>query len=348
MSIYDFRDRPAYGTSRPNPHYCENPLILKWWSALHDALLSQAIGKEQWAWSRHITDKIIAVTPSEIIEEWKAKDPLCSTYAWYNILMNFAESRADKLALLTAIRTPVWRTCPLCEHKFVENSLPAPLVARLGIDQLDFCAPCLSATLFSAGSHTSSKEEVCAYLRRLSDALQRVPPQDFGAGMYDLQGMDTTERLSVLRVLKDKPAEQHVKELFSSWFHALLEAGLLDDGARRTTRGIQCLAKDGHICFSLGEKTIDDLLHASRISHEREPQYPDGNFRADFLVNGVFIEYFGLAGDPDYDLKTKRKQELCKKHRINLISVYPKDLASSKQLEKIIVTGLMEARPTRR
>ncbi|MGA2300735.1 MAG: hypothetical protein ABSG77_08570 [Candidatus Acidiferrum sp.] len=164
--------------------------------------------------------------------------------------------------------------------------------------------------------------------------------------MYDLQGMDTTERLSVLRVLKDKPAEERVKELFGSWFHALLEAGLLDDGARRTTRGTQCLAKDGHICFSLGEKTIDDLLHASRISHDREPRYPDGNLRADFVVNGVFIEYFGLAGDPDYDLKTKQKQEHCKKHRINLISVYPKDLVSSKKLEKIIVAGLTGATPT--
>lgn len=33
MSVYDFRDRPACGTSRPNPHFCEKPHILKWWSA---------------------------------------------------------------------------------------------------------------------------------------------------------------------------------------------------------------------------------------------------------------------------------------------------------------------------
>ena len=71
--------------------------------------------------------------------------------------------------------------------------------------------------------------------------------------MYDLREMSTDERLAVLKELKRKPALRRVKELFGSWFKALIDAELLEDGARRTSLGTQCLARDGHMCFSLGE-----------------------------------------------------------------------------------------------
>jgi hypothetical protein len=69
---------------------------LKWWSPSHDKLLHKQIEKEQWIWYWAITDEILAITPTETIETWKAEDPLCSQYAWYNILMHFALSRAEK------------------------------------------------------------------------------------------------------------------------------------------------------------------------------------------------------------------------------------------------------------
>ena len=90
------------------------------------------------------------------------------------------------------------------------------------------------------------------------------------------------------------------------------------------------------------QKTIDDLLHSREIAHEREPHYPEGNYRADFLVDGVFIEYFGLMGDSDYDAKTRLKQRICKKHGIRLISIYPSDLVSLKKLNKRLLEGLSE------
>jgi len=88
------------------------------------------------------------------------------------------------------------------------------------------------------------------------------------------------------------------------------------------------------MCFSLGEKTIDDYLYKNKIKHEREPKYPDSNYRADFKIGNTFLEYFGLTGNPEYDTKTKMKKRLCKKYGIKLISIYPKDLASSPKLEK--------------
>lgn len=89
--------------------------------------------------------------------------------------------------------------------------------------------------------------------------------------MHDFHDMDFSQRLAVLQVLQRKPAIQHVRELFGSWLQALVEARVLDEDARRTSRGIQCIAKDGHVCLSLGEKTIDDFLHARGIAHEKEP-----------------------------------------------------------------------------
>lgn len=159
--------------------------------------------------------------------------------------------------------------------------------------------------------------------------------------MGDLRDLTTAERLSVLTQLRQKPNQERVKELFGSWLAALIAAGLLENGARRLTRGTQCLARDGHVCLSLGEKTVDDLLQANGIHHKKEPSYPEGNFRADFVANNVFIEYFGLVGDRDYDLRTKEKQRLCRKHGIKLISIYPADLVSSKKLESMLLKAVL-------
>jgi hypothetical protein len=315
-------------------------MILKWWSPAHDELLATCISQEQWIWPWGIDKKIVAITPRQTIEEWKEEDPICAEYAWYSVLMYFAISRAERLGLSKTIRAPEWRICPLCGQKFVEDSLPVPLVRRLGIDRLDFCAPCLQGTVFGPGSEVVSKEEVQQFLRGLSEVLGRIPSQDFGEGMGDLRDLNTAERLSVLTLLRQKPNQERVKELFGSWFAALIAAGLLENEARRLQRGTQCLATDGHVCFSLGEKTIDDFLHANRIQHKKEPHYPVGNFRADFVANSVFIEYLGLTGDREYDLKTREKQRLCKEHGIKLIAVYPADLVSSRKLEAMLLKVL--------
>ncbi len=340
MSIYDYRRQPAYFLTG-DPSYCANSYILKWWSHAHDQLLARQIQERQWVWAWGISEKIVAISPPDVIASWRAEDPLCLKYAWYNILMYFSISRAEGLGLTAGIRASEWRKCPLCGLEFIESSLPVPLVERLGIDQLDFCAPCLGGlVLQNTGDDAASKEEILGYLRELAEVIKRIPSQDFGSGMHDLRGMSTEERLLVLRQLRGKPALRRVKELFGSWFKALIDAELLEDGARRTGLGTQCLARDGHMCFSLGEKTIDDLLFALGIPHEREPFYPEGNYRADFLVNGVLVEYFGLAGDAEYDAKTKKKKQLCEAHGMRLVSILPKDLVSSKKLESTLLACL--------
>jgi hypothetical protein len=240
------------------------------------------------------------------------------------ILMYFAISRVHKLGMTDGIRKPNWKTCPLCTERFVEDSLPYPLVQRLGIDGLDFCALCMSrAVLQNTGDDSLSRDKVLAYLRDLTDIVQRVPPRGFGERLTDPLGFDRAEGLAILQLLLKKPTMHRVRELFGSWLQALIEAGILEDGTRRTSRGTQCLAKDGHMCLSLGEKIVDDFLFARGIAHEKKLPYPEGNYRADFTVDGVLIEYLGLAGDPDYDAKTRLKQRICRKHDVRLIMVYP-------------------------
>jgi hypothetical protein len=333
MSVYDQRDRPAYERFEAKPQYAQNPHILKWWTPLHDEILAAQIAHKHWIWYCSITDEIVEATQSLELDTWKDADPLCLQYAWYNVLMYFAASRAEQIGLTKAIRQPKWTTCLLCQQRFIESSLPAPLIDRLGIDNLDFCAPCLRDTVIQgSGNSSASKEDICKYLQELAVLLGHVPTQNFGEGATDLLDFNTAERSAILKCLREKPTLARVKTVFGSWLSALIIAGILEDGTRKTSRGIQSIAKDGHVCLSLGEKTIDDFLYLNGISHDKEPRYPEGNYRADFLVNGVFIEYFGLAGNPDYDTRAREKVRICKKHGITLIALYPQDLVNHRKL----------------
>jgi hypothetical protein len=127
---------------------------------------------------------------------------------------------------------------------------------------------------------------------------------------------------------------KHVKETFGSWFKAMSNTGALPDGVQRTSRGIRCLARDGHECDSRAEKQIDDWLFANGIDHEREPEYPQhdqfnptGRRRADWGIGkGTFVEYFGMEGKESYDQKSEEKRRLAETTDINLIAIYPEDL----------------------
>jgi len=270
MSIYDQRDSPAY---RSSFDVYRNRNFDKWWSAAHDKLIVQLIEKYQWDWYWEITESIESITPQDVMESLKSQ-----TSAWYNRVMYYAITRANDLGLNKLIRKQERKKCPLCDEYFQEDSLPHPLVNRLGIEHLDFCSPCLKDRILSGGSNTSTKAEIIDFLNRVTVVLERVPSQGVGEGMDDLIDLSYEKRLELLRVLKDKPSAKRVKEIFGSWLKALIEAGVLIDGARETPRGTQTIALDGHTCLSLREKTIDDYLHRRGIEHHREPKYPESNY----------------------------------------------------------------------
>jgi hypothetical protein len=331
MGAYDNRDSVPHN---PVPmEWAQNPQILRWWTAAHDSSIAQAIDAWQWNWSLRIAEAIIRLTPEDVLARWREKDPLCHKYAWYNVLMGFAEARAEELNLTARIRRPERRICGLCHLSFSEDSLPLPLVERLGMDRLDVCAPCCRDTVFFRGHNDARRKEIVRYIRTLAELAGRVPPQGFGERTDDLVHVDGETRLKIVALMRSKPSIIATKAAFGSWFDALVGAGVLESGARQNSRGVQCHAKDGHVCFSLGEKTIDDILFNMGLKHEREPRYPESALRADFKVGDILIEYFGLAGNADYDEKTNAKLELARKHHVPLVSIYPRDLADTRRLE---------------
>lgn len=327
-----------YNRLPTKPNYAKNRHILEWWTSAHDKLLADQISKDQWIWYWGITDRIVGITPGETIESWKKKDPVCSKYAWYNVLMYFAAARAEQLGYTDNIRHPQLKICGVCQKEFSEGSIPASVIKHLGIDRIDVCLECVNGFGQNSGSDAISREGIIKYVQGLTNALQSIPSQNFGETLSSLTHLTTSERVAVLKLNSGKPTVRRVKAVFGSWLNVLIEADILEDGTRPTTRGIHSIAKDGHVCLSLGEKTIDDFLFHNGIIHDKEPRYPEGNYRGDFKVGNTIIEYFGLTGDPEYDAKTKEKTRICKKHEITLIAIYPQDLVSQKKLENKLLT----------
>jgi len=254
---------------------------------------------------------------------------------WENELMQFSITRSFDQALFLYIPKPLKKICPLCLNEFVENSLPMPLMDRLGAENLDYCAPCLRDSVTQdSGKENSTPLEIRAFVQDLTKALEVIPPQGFGEGINDLKEFSADKRTAILKILSNRPSYKIIRATFGSWLHALIDAGVLMDGTRETPRGTHTLAIDGHVCLSLGEKTIDDYLFRKNIPHKREIHYPTTRYRTDFVVENVFIEYFGLAGNQEYDLKITEKRNLCKAHNIQLIEIYPKDLINVEKLSK--------------
>lgn len=56
-------------------------------------------------------------------------------------------------------------------------------------------------------------------------------------------------------------------------------------------------------------------MYAARIEHTKEPSCPEGRMRADFKVGSTLVEYFGLAGDANYDARIERKRSVAAKRR---------------------------------
>ncbi|MGB7289642.1 MAG: UvrD-helicase domain-containing protein [Candidatus Macondimonas sp.] len=96
----------------------------------------------------------------------------------------------------------------------------------------------------------------------------------------------------------------------------------------------ECLG--GEYVKSFGEKLIGDFLFEHNIPYKYERNHWWGgiNYRPDFTVfktqtTGVVIEYFGLAGDPDYDEMTREKREYWAQIQDwTLIEFLPQDIAA--------------------
>jgi hypothetical protein len=221
------------------------------------------------------------------------------------------------------------KSCEICGNEFRVAEIP--IIYYHGSDGLKSC--CLSCPIkeFPEG------DELASAIRKFVDACGFIPKSNFSIISHSsMKGLDSDRKLNIIEKFAKMGGNINIRENFSSWFEALEKAGALPEGYRYGGTGVWCFAEDGHKCHSLAEQRIDNWLHRNGIDHEREPEYPEhetlnpsGQRKADWLANGdVFIEYFGMAGDEDYDLKTYQKKKLASKENIDLISIYPDDLGN--------------------
>ena len=176
-----------------------------------------------------------------------------------------------------------------------------------------------------------SKDKMAQLLKELINVTGVIPPSNFKKDLSYLKHLNKEKYEQAIMILCDMPPYEKsfstpygYKDVFGSWFKALAAAGV---DIQKKARGYTCLAEDGHVCFSLGEKKIDDWLYRHRIPHEKEPKYPgDSNLRGDWKVGNYFIEYWGLKGKKDYDDKIFLKKEIARENKIKLIEINPKDL----------------------
>jgi hypothetical protein len=311
----------------PPDDYARNEHILSWWRPEYDAILSELIDEYGHGWHQCVTQELEKRLPTDQVADWRTTDPLCAQYAYYNVLTNFAVARARTTGLEDGLPGAETVECTVCGEPFLTTSLKAGVWRDLGTD---FCGVCLARAFWLDGDMMASREAILRYIARLYETWNRVPPQTITS--RDIFGASFEQRRRLIKLLIDRPTAERVRETFGSWFEALVAADVLDGAAQRMARGTRCLANDGHVCLSIGEKTIDDLMYAAGIEHTKEPAYPEGRMRADFQVGSSLVEYFGLAGDDAYDAKIELKRRLAATHELALIEVYPGDLADAPAL----------------
>ena len=309
-----------------------DPLILRWWTPAHDELLEREIARLGWAWQPPYRE-LAAITPHAVIDDFKTNHPKCKSGSWYGVLSYFAYSRAVDIGLTERMKArPIWVRCLLC-GRLLHQSRSYLLAAA---DQSFFCYPCIRETWWSA-PRDLPPEDTKDYVGRIAELIGRVPRATFGKARSDFFGLPPERLAKVLRAFKGRPTDSAVRTHFGSWFGALVASGVLPAGTEQGMRGIRSIAMDGHLCLSLGERTICDFFHRHAIVHEREPQYPgDRGFRADWLVGEYFIEYLGLSGEADYDERTKQKELMLSCHGRKLIKIFPKDLADGAFVRKLV------------
>ncbi len=202
--------------------------------------------------------------------------------------------------------------------------------------------------LYHYGSH-----EVLALWEATTDGGENLE-QSAWRGKYRYQTrvvLRSAEMLTVPRAIVNKiirnPKTERVDNLlvgdrahnlvqfYASREHANFEDEMqLSDLDRnyRSRYDAKYICEDGHRVRSQGEMIIDNWLSRHRVFHSVEPILPHlHNLIPDFMLYNkeeqpVFIEYWGMAGDPVYDDRVRLKFEIYRHNKLPVIGLKPDDL----------------------
>lgn len=225
--------------------------------------------------------------------------------------------------------------------QFCRKELSAGFVAPIAVEKFGreiastelagvVCDDCVSAAI---DGEAAAGDDLCdALVKDLFPQIARITGEMPWAGWRSALHKPLNKNQDLLALLKigyRLPPDIHIETVYGGWLTVLEIAGFMDVKLP-SSRGYRSTANDGHECFSNGERLIDDWLHANGVVHDREPVYPGTKYRGDFLVNGKFVEYFGLVGNPEYESRRALKSAAATKAGIEVVSIYPVDVTNWK------------------
>ena len=167
------------------------------------------------------------------------------------MLEEFARSRAIQIGLEADIDYPA--ACWVCARKYDPKLIGPALRKRLDVHANGICDYCLAEALLHPGDDQAPADKVLHFFRSVSNAIERIPTTSILRDSDEVASLPPSQVVDAIRALREKPSRDRVNEVFGSWLQALVEADLLEGPVRRTSRGTQCIAVDGHLCKSLGE-----------------------------------------------------------------------------------------------
>jgi hypothetical protein len=115
--------------------------------------------------------------------------------------------------------------------------------------------------------------------------------------------------------------------------HSALQQVPEEIKSTRQQFGEICYTKKGEEVKSRGEKSIADFLYKHSVNYEYEKplQRPDGGVQhPDFYLSDydVYIEYYGMLGDKQYNREISLKKKTYDSMNIKVIDLYPNNLKS--------------------
>lgn len=312
----------------------EKQLVLKIWDKSCDDILEGLTHQYHWDASYFVADALKEYLSTEKLESFKQACENKNTHGWYNVLMAYGDERIKELGI--EVRKPTTKICKNCSEEFLESAIRSSISIQANYNTI-FCSNCYDKVL-SGGINVPTKQSakppsvMLTIVRDFCEVIKFVPSSNFMA-QPKFFSLTEDDQVKAIKIFLDMPLYKFYVSEFGSWFKALVQAGILDDGTQRLFFGTRCLAIDGHECASIAEKTIDDWMANQNIRHEKEPFYPydqelnpGGKLRADWVVDNTLIEYAGLMSRKEYSEKMLRKELLANKHRIELIILTAEDL----------------------
>ena len=106
--------------------------------------------------------------------------------------------------------------------------------------------------------------------------------------------------------------------------------------------------KDGHELDSREEMLIDNFLYEyfQDLPHLVHPTLPGSKFKADWKIGDIYIEYWGMAGNPKYDEEMERKRHYyLMRQSMVCIEIYPEDFKNGKMADRLnSIPGSLQAK----